>query len=116
MISKLTLWRWSPLLWGGFALAVSGAAVGDAPDTATLEKGKAVFMTEAVPTCALCHTLQEAGATGAIGPDLDALKPTYEQVRAAVREGVGIMPSFEDTLDEEAIDAVSAYVVHATQK
>ena len=104
-----------PLIWGGLALALSGAAMAGEPDAAKLELGEAVFLKKAVPACAVCHALEAAGATGAIGPDLDATKPSYERVRAAMRDGVGVMPSFEGVLDEESLDAVAAYVVHTTQ-
>ena len=104
-----------PLIWGGLALALSGASMAGEPDAAKLERGEVVFMKEAVPACSVCHALEKAGATGAIGPDLDATKPSYERVRAALRDGVGVMPSFEGVLDEEALDAVAAYVVHATK-
>ena len=41
--------------------------------------GKEVFVGSA--GCAGCHTLSDAGATGTIGPDLDATMPSYEQCR-----------------------------------
>lgn len=107
--------RWGPLVLGGFALVMSGLATAEELDAAKLEKGQALFMSKAVPACAVCHALQDAGAAGTIGPDLDALKPSYDQVRAALRDGVGVMPSFAATLDEDALDAVAAYVVHATK-
>jgi len=105
-----------PLLLGGFALAISGFAVAGEPDSGKLAKGEAVFMTEAVPSCSLCHTLQKTGASGAIGPDLDAMQPTYDQVRAALREGVGVMPSFDGVLDEAQMDAVATFVEHVTRQ
>src|SRR6478752_968005 len=37
--------------------------------------GKAVFTSAG---CAGCHTLKAAGATGAVGPNLDQLKPPYD--------------------------------------
>lgn len=33
--------------------------------------GKAVFTTEAQPTCGSCHTYGPAGTTASVGPDLD---------------------------------------------
>ena len=84
------------------------------PDSQQLEKGKTLFMTEAVPACAICHTLKDADATGTIGPDLDELKPDAERIKKVLHEGMGAMPSFADTLDEEAMNAIAAYVVHAT--
>lgn len=105
--------RFKPVVWGSLALALSGSAM--AADADKLAKGKAIFLTDAVPACAVCHTLQEAGATGVVGPDLDEMKPTYDQVRAAMRDGVGVMPSFAATLNEEAQDAVAYFVEHVTR-
>jgi cytochrome c6 len=94
--------------------AMGSAALASGPDAAVLEKGKEIFLKSAVPACAICHTLQDAGATGSIGPDLDELKPDLERVKKVLVEGAGTMPSFADSLDEASRDAVSAYVVHAT--
>ncbi len=60
--------------------------------------------------CGSCHTLSAAGATGAVGPNLDDLAPTKEQVVAIVTDGRGAMPSFADQLDPEEIQAVATYV------
>src|SRR5690606_30085274 len=76
-----------PRCAGAFLWCVAGVSMAAEPDAAKLEKGKAIFMTEAVPACAVCHTLDDAGATGAIGPNLDELKPSYEHVRKMVMEG-----------------------------
>lgn len=92
----------------------TGICMAAGPDAAQLEKGKTIFLTGAVPACAICHALKDADATGAIGPDLDELKPDYARIRKILEDGAGSMPSFADTLDEESKDAVSAYVVHAT--
>jgi mono/diheme cytochrome c family protein len=94
------------------AVALIGVAPGAAiaADEAALELGKAVFTAEAEPSCAICHTLADAGASGTIGPDLDTLKPTEERVRAAVTGGVDVMPAYADKLTAAQIDAVSAYV------
>lgn len=70
--------------------------------------GKEVFLGTA--GCASCHTLSDAGATGAIGPNLDASKPPPELVVERVTNGFGGMPSFADTLSEEQIQDVAAYV------
>ena len=47
--------------------------------------GKEVFLGSA--GCASCHTLADAGATGAIGPNLDATKPPAELVVERVTNG-----------------------------
>jgi len=70
--------------------------------------GKEVFLGTA--GCASCHTLSDAGATGTIGPNLDAAKPSSEKVVAQVTNGGGGMPAFGDTLSEEQIQDVAAYV------
>ena len=70
--------------------------------------GKEVFLGPA--GCASCHTLSDAGATGAIGPNLDATKPSSELVVERVTNGLGGMPSFSETLSEEQIQDVAAYV------
>ncbi|HET8850082.1 MAG TPA: cytochrome c [Marinobacter sp.] len=88
---------------------VTGAALADS------DVGRNVFLEQAQPSCAVCHTLEDAGAAGNIGPNLDELKPTREQVVNAVTGGVGIMPAFEESLSEEQIQAVAEYIVRVTQ-
>jgi cytochrome c6 len=70
--------------------------------------GKEIFLGTA--GCASCHTLADAGSTGAIGPNLDAVKPSYEKAVAQVTNGGGGMPPFGDTLTEKQIEDVAAYV------
>ncbi|MGL6280514.1 MAG: c-type cytochrome [Gaiella sp.] len=60
--------------------------------------------------CGSCHTLADAGSTGAVGPNLDELAPTEAQVVAVVTNGKGNMSSFADQLSEEQIVDVAAYV------
>lgn len=97
------------LLAGALALSPLAAAAQDAGGAAL---GKRIFTSESQPPCGLCHALADAGASGAVGPSLDDLKPTEEQVRAAVRGGVGVMPAYE-SLSEEEIAAVARYVATA---
>jgi mono/diheme cytochrome c family protein len=72
--------------------------------------GKEVFVTVASPSCSGCHTLSDAGASGSIGPNLDATKPSTETVVDRVTNGLGVMPSFEDSLTEQQIQDVAAYI------
>lgn len=97
----------------GLALTVM-APVAMGADAAQLERGKTLFTSAAVPACAVCHTMADAGSTGAIGPNLDELKPAADQVKKVLKEGVGAMPSFAATMSEDDMNAVAAYVVHAT--
>jgi mono/diheme cytochrome c family protein len=68
--------------------------------------GKAVF----AANCASCHTLAAAGASGAVGPNLDQLKPDAGTVEATVTSGSGSMPAFQGRLSAEEIKAVAQFV------
>ncbi|SEI60246.1 Cytochrome C oxidase, cbb3-type, subunit III [Pseudomonas linyingensis] len=92
------------------ALLLASTASADDTDQALLAQGRQVFLEQAQPSCSLCHALREAGASGAIGPDLDQLKPDAARVVAAVSNGVGVMPPFAETLSDEQIRAVAHYV------
>ena len=65
--------------------------------------------------CGSCHTLAAAGASGAVGPNLDESKPDAELVVDRVTNGSGAMPAFEGQLSETEIQDVAAYVVASTQ-
>ena len=99
--SRMTIAGAMLLMWAGAPLAAQDA---------DLEAGRLIFTEAAQPQCALCHVLADAEAEGKVGPNLDALKPDVDRVRAAVTSGVGIMPAFEGILSEDEIETVSAYV------
>jgi cbb3-type cytochrome c oxidase subunit III len=73
------------------------------------EDGEAIFSS----SCASCHTLEAAGASGTIGPNLYDSKPDEALVRERVTNGKGVMPSFKDQLSEEQIAAVAKYVAES---
>ena len=75
--------------------------------------GKAVF---ASAGCGGCHTLAAAGAAGAVGPNLDQVKPAYAFVLARVTQGKGAMPSFKGQLTPKQIQDVAAYVSSSAGK
>ena len=103
---------------GAFCVADQDKAVSDiaayvgavAGTGATAERptdGKSIFTT----TCGACHTLSDAGTSGAVGPNLDAAKPSKDRVVDRVTNGTqGGMPSFKGTLDAAQIQAVADYV------
>ena len=70
--------------------------------------GKAVFTGSA--GCTGCHTLADAGSSGTIGPNLDEASPSFDKVVERVTDGKAPMPSFKDTLTEQQIQDVAAYV------
>jgi mono/diheme cytochrome c family protein len=103
------------------ALAAGMAAVAQAAtlspvaaqDDPRFALGRTVFLERAEPGCPICHTLAEAGTSGAVGPNLDTLKPDYGRVRMAVENGVGPMVP-QEALSAEEVDALAYYVAAAT--
>jgi mono/diheme cytochrome c family protein len=81
-----------------------GAAPPAAGSTAA---GQALFESAG---CGSCHALADAGASGSVGPNLDASRPSAELVVDRVTNGQGAMPSFSDQLSEDQIADVAAYV------
>ncbi|WP_199724841.1 c-type cytochrome [Noviherbaspirillum saxi] len=78
-----------------------------------MDMGRKLFNQTAVPACAVCHALDHAGAQGAIGPNLDELRPDASRVEKALRNGIGQMPAFKG-LSEEQIGTLAKYVATAT--
>ena len=77
------------------------------PPRDPLVEGKRIFQTFG---CSGCHTLADAGSTGAVGPNLDEARPSKQRVMSIVRSGSGVMPSFASRLTDGDIDAVATYV------
>jgi cytochrome c6 len=73
--------------------------------------GKEIF----TANCGSCHTLSDAGTTGTVGPNLDESQPSVELAVDRVTNGQGVMPPFADTLSEQQIQDVAAYVSTATR-
>ncbi len=67
-----------------------------------------------VDNCGSCHTLSAAGTSGSVGPSLDGVGVTTDQVSSIVKSGSGVMPSFSGKLNQGQIDAVAAYVASAS--
>ncbi len=74
--------------------------------------GEAVFATAG---CGGCHTLEAAGSSGNVGPNLDEAKPDAALVVDRVTNGKDGMPSFKGQLSEKQIQDVAAYVAASTQ-
>jgi mono/diheme cytochrome c family protein len=73
--------------------------------------GKDVF---ASAGCGSCHTLEDAGSSGTIGPNLDEAQPELDLIVERVTNGAGAMPPFKDQLSEQQIQDVAAYVFEST--
>jgi mono/diheme cytochrome c family protein len=90
------------------------------------EAGEEVFTTVASPACATCHTLQAAGATQTLGPNLDEALPDKDA--AFIRESIvepdaevtsgfadNLMPEdYGDKLTEQQLNDLVAFLVEAT--
>jgi mono/diheme cytochrome c family protein len=115
----------APITWLAAAVLVvmlfAGPAIvaeDDATPSAQEAAGSAPYATNDgeqlfTDTCGSCHTLEAAGTSGGIGPDLTGTELDAEAVAAIVRDGRGTMPSFGDQLSAEQIDAIAAYVADA---
>ena len=106
--------RISNLRVAALAFAAFACTAGAADDAAQRALGKKLFTETAVPACALCHALKDAGAEGAVGPVLDEIKPDAARVAKALRDGLGQMPSYKGRLSEEQIAALASYVSKAS--
>jgi len=84
-------------------------------DAERLALGRSLFTAGAEPACGVCHTLADAGAQGSVGPSLDELQPDAGQVERALRTGVGVMPSYAQTLSDAQRQALAAYVAAASR-
>jgi mono/diheme cytochrome c family protein len=87
--------------------------------------GKEIFTASAQPPCATCHTLQEAGASGIVGPNLDEVLKGKDA--AFIHESIvdpgaeiatgftaGIMPTtYADQLDEKQLADLVAFLEQA---
>jgi cytochrome c6 len=98
-------------LAAGLAL---GTATGADDDAALMALGKTLFTVGAVPPCSICHTLKDADASGAIGPAFDDLQPGPDRVIAALKSGIGAMPSYRGSLSDEQMRALARYVSKAS--
>ena len=107
---RLAIGRTKSFLAQAAALALVLVATGcGASGTAegTSAEGAALFNKAG---CAGCHTLTAAGARARVGPDLDALKPSFDEVTRQVRAGGSGMPAFADTLSDQEIAEIAAFV------
>jgi mono/diheme cytochrome c family protein len=107
-------------------IVVFGAGCGDgatgdvapspSPRGGQVAEGEAIFTEH----CAGCHTLADAGTTGAVGPNLDQSKPPKALVVERVTNGKGAMPAFTGRfsgghfLTDAQVQAVADYVSSAT--
>jgi cytochrome c6 len=83
----------------------AGGAEGDAA------AGEQIFAEQG---CGSCHVLEAAGSSGTVGPNLDESQPSHELIVERVTNGASPMPAFKDTLSEQQIQDVAAFVFEST--
>ena len=98
----------------GAVALVSGAALTPVA-SANDEEGKLLFLKGAAPACAICHTLEAAGAAGAVGPSMNDLQPDAARVMNALKNGIGQMPAYPG-LTPEQMKILSEYVAKASRE
>jgi mono/diheme cytochrome c family protein len=76
------------------------------------EAGKAVFT--GASSCGGCHTLSDAGTSGAVGPNLDETTLDAAGVATIVTKGRGGMPAFGEQLEPQEIADVAAYITSSS--
>jgi len=90
----------------------SSAGPGGTKLSANLQDGRELFNQR----CATCHALDDAGAVGRVGPDLDVLAPTAGLTIDAIKEGrargQGQMPAL--LLDGEDAKHVADYIAEVS--
>jgi cytochrome c oxidase subunit 2 len=103
-------------------LKPAGPAPPGGGGAATAAQGKAIFTGEG--GCGACHTLSDAGTTGAVGPKLDGiaakgaafLKQSIEDPNAVITPGYPkdvMPPNFKTSLGPQKIDALVKYLLQA---
>ncbi|HVM68617.1 MAG TPA: c-type cytochrome [Gaiellaceae bacterium] len=92
---------------GGGTETGGGTDTGGGEPEGDAEAGAEVF---AANGCGGCHTFQDAGSSGNVGPNLDEADVDYEEALEVITEGRGAMPAFGDRLDEQQLRDVAAYV------
>lgn len=68
---------------------------------------KAIF----TGSCGSCHTLSDAGTSGAVGPNLDESSIDLQGAVRQIANGGGGMPPFKGQLSDEQIRALAQYIL-----
>ncbi|MDQ3867212.1 MAG: c-type cytochrome [Actinomycetota bacterium] len=79
----------------------------EAPAEGNAAAGKEIFASQG---CGGCHTFQAAGTNGTVGPNLDDLKPSFEDAYKQIQNGGGGMPPFGGKLSKKQIADVATFV------
>lgn len=100
----------------GLAAGMGGftrAAAEDAKPSDVVTAGRELFNTW---SCNQCHTLTDAGSSGAVGPSLDNPNLTHDFIVTRVTNGSGPMPSFSGQISDADIGKLADYIVAVNHK
>ena len=95
---------------GGLA---SGAHAEDAKASDAVTAGRELFNNW---SCSACHTLTDAGATGAVGPTLDNPGLTRDAIVSRINMGGGPMPAFAGQIPDADVGKLADYIVAVNHK
>jgi cytochrome c2 len=121
------------LALSAFLVAGCNAGTGGVASSGDTSRGKQLFMNgeKGKPSCASCHALKDAGATGRVGPDLDAAfgsdraqgfaestirQVVADQIKFAGQYGPKGPTMPQDLVTGEGVDDVAAYVASVAGK
>ena len=101
----------------GLAAGVGGfttrAHAEDAKPADAITAGRELFNNW---SCSACHTLSDAGASGAVGPSLDNPNLTRDAIVNRIQMGGGPMPSFAGQISDADIGKLADYIVAVNHK
>ena len=80
----------------------------EATETASEDADGAAIFAEA--GCGGCHTFAPANSSGTVGPALNGIDMSKDEIERQVRNGGGGMPAYGDRLSDAEIEAVADYV------
>jgi mono/diheme cytochrome c family protein len=100
-------------LAAGVGSFTSQAHAEDAKSSDLVAAGRDLFDTW---SCSACHTLTDAGSSGAVGPSLDNPSLTHDFIVTRVTNGSGPMPSFGGQISDADIGKLADYIVAVNHK
>lgn len=99
-------------LAGGIGFTTSAHAENAKPSD-LVAAGRELFNTW---SCSACHTLTDAGSSGAVGPSLDNPNLTHDFIVTRITTGSGPMPSFSGQIPDADIAKLADYIVAVNHK
>ena len=97
----------------GIGSLATQAHAEDAKPSDVVSAGRDLFNTW---SCSACHTLSDAGSSGAVGPSLDNPNLTHDFIVTRITTGSGPMPSFAGQIPEAEIGKLADYIVAVNHK